>query len=237
MNINKITYDDDWIRKNWTGKCTKEFTRKYCEFTRQNISQETLRKHTRKMSDLTFSDFNSWTDEMNSWLIENYAKLGSKKSVKAFKEKFEVTYTDKSIQYHATVDLGLRVDRIVAYRNRHKLHDKQDDKPASEYEIRFSAEGYPTILINGRWYPYRKYLWERANGKVKDDYAVTYLGDPNDYSLDNLVCVPKNWILLLTSHKLRAENRTITKCGIKWCELYYLVRNEKLHKGHEKSSN
>ena len=76
------------------------------------------------------------------------------------------------------------------------------------------------IKIGNTWVPYRRYLWEQKYGKVPEGYSVTYLSEPDDYSLENTICIPKDFILLLTSHNLRAENPIITKCGIQWCNLY-----------------
>lgn len=215
-------YDDDWIKENYSGKCTQDFYLAYCERTGFTGNKEVLRKHIRSL-DVNKASWRAYTKEMDDWLIENYSKMGRIASITKFKEIFDVSYTANSIGYHAKYDLGLSVDRYVAYQNRHDLHDGAERRLYTEGEIRRDADGYCMIKLNNKWIPYRRYLWEQVNGKIPKGYSVTYLDSPDDYSMENTVCVPRKYITLLTSHKLRAENKTITKCGIKWCELYYVL--------------
>lgn len=213
-------YDDSWIIENYPGRCTKDFYLAYCERTGYTGNIECLRKHIRSISEVQKAPWKAYTLEMNEWLIENYPKLGRIPAAKKFKEIFNVGYTLSSISYHATHDLGINVDKEVAYNNRHKFRQSQTSYLYKEGELR-DEDGYTVIKVNGKWVSYRKYLWEQVNGKVPKGYRITYLDDPHDFSMENTVCVPEKYITLLTSHKLRADNKVITRCGIKWCELYY----------------
>jgi len=217
----KYDYADDWIIENYPGKCTKAFFKAYCDKTGYTGNIDCLRKHIRSLG-VKQAPWKAYTKEMDEWLIENYPKLGRVASITKFQELFDVEYAFDSIGHHATDDLGLRVDREVAYHNRHRLNENQTSYLYKDGELR--KEGDKTFIkVNGKWINYRRYLWEKSNGKVPKGYKVTYLDNPEDFSLENTVCVPEKYITLLTSHKLRAENKVITKCGIKWCELYYLA--------------
>ena len=218
-----ISYDDEWITDNYPGRCTQDFYLAYCERTGFTSDKETLRKHIRKLDLQNRAPWKAYTKEMDDWLIENYPKMGRIASITRFKEIFGVDYTLDSIGGHVREKLGIYVDRNVAYQNRYDLHSGIEKKLYAEGEIRTDADGYKQLKVNNKWIPYRRYLWEKANGKIPKGYSVTYLDSPDDYSMENTVCVPRKYITLLTSHKLRAENKTITKCGIKWCELYYVL--------------
>lgn len=220
----KYEYDDEWIIQNYPGKCTKAFYNAYCDKTGFTGNIEVLRKHIRSL-DVQKAPWKSYTKEMDDWLIENYPKLGRVPTIKKFKEVFNVDYALNSIAHHAKDDLGLSVDREVAYNNRHRFSENQTTHLYKDGEIRVDGD-YTVIKINGKWISYRRYLWEQANGEVPKGYKITYLDDPFDFSLDNTVCVPEKYITLLTSHKLRADNKVLTKCGIKWCELYYTAKDK-----------
>lgn len=212
-------YDDKWIIKNYPGKCTQAFVDKYNKQFGTNIPKETLRKHARTLNLKVKNEFNAWTSEMNDWLKSNYSKLGDKKACAEFIKIFGDNYTPGTIGEYARKKLGLKVDRLVAYNNRHSLH-KGPKTFYEEGEVRTDKSNYAMIKIGNTWVPYRRYLWEQKYGKVPEGYSVTYLSEPDDYSLENTICIPKDFILLLTSHNLRAENPIITKCGIQWCNLY-----------------
>lgn len=214
----KYDYDDEWIINNYPGRCTTEFFNAYKERTAYPGNKECLRKHIQKMHIRT-SPWKDFTQDMDEWLLANYSKLGRLNAIRQFQEKFNTAYSDAMIGLRATKHLGIRVDRMVAYNNRHSL--RESEKILYEEGTIRGEDAYKVIKVRGQFIPLRKYLYEQQYGKVPDGYSVTYLDDPCDYSLENTVCVPKNYILLLTSHKLRAENKTITRCGIKWCELYY----------------
>ena len=218
----KYNYDDEWIIDNYPGKCTQKFYLAYCEHTGYTGNKEVLRKHIRSLN-VNKASWRAYTKEMDDWLIQNYSTMGRIASITKFKEIFNVSYTIDSIGYYAKNYLGLSVDREVAYQNRHDLHNGIEKKLYADGEIRTCEDGYKRIKINNKWIPYRRYLWEKVNGEIPNGYSVTYLDNPDDYSMENTVCVPSKYITLLTSHNLRAENKVITKCGIKWCELYYIL--------------
>jgi len=223
-NCWKYDYDDTWIVENYPGKCTKAFYLAYCERTGYIGNIEVLRKHCRSLN-VNKAPWKSYTTEMDNWLIENYPKLGRIPACKKFKEVFKLNYSINSISEYARNKLNLKVDRNVAYNNRHKFTENQTSYLYKDGEIRDDG-GYTVIKINGKWYSYRRYLWEKEYGKVPKGYRITYLDDPYDFSMDNTVCVPEKYITLLTSHNLRANNKTITRCGIKWCELYYTAKKK-----------
>ena len=56
-----------------------------------------------------------------------------------------------------------------------------------------SSNGYPTIWINGKNTLVHRLVWEDANGAIPDDMEIHHK-DHNkmNYSLDNLVMLPKN---------------------------------------------
>lgn len=221
-NCWKYDYDDKWIIENYPGKCTQEFYSAYCKHTGFIGNKEVLRKHCRSL-EMDRSPWRAYTPEMDAWLAENYPKLGRVAASKLFIETFNVDYSWRSVAFYAAHDLGLHVDKEVAYHNRHRFYDYQTDHLYADGELRDDC-GYTVIKIDGKWVSYRRYLWEQIHGKVPKGYSITYLEDPYDFSMDNTVCVPTKYITMLTARGLRAENKVITKCGIKWCELYYAMK-------------
>lgn len=219
----KHNYNDEYIKRNYPGRCTKDFIDRYNKDNGSDICSDSLRHHIYSLKLSNHCSDVVWTKEKDDWLIENYSKLGRKRACELFIGIFNEKCSIDTISTHATKKLGLKVDREVACRNRHPLHGDVNVL-YSDGTIRENEPGYKVIKVNNKWIPYRRYIWNKYKGEIPKGYVVTYLDDPDDYSIENLACVDFNVERLLSSKGLRGKNKTITRCGIAWGELYYALK-------------
>ena len=84
-------YDDEWIERNYPGKCTTEFHQRYVSETGHEVSKEVLRKHISRDLDLTTQYH--YTEEELAFVKSNYEKLGGKACAEALGNS-------SSFQYH-----------------------------------------------------------------------------------------------------------------------------------------
>lgn len=80
--------------------------------------------------------------------------------------------------------------------------------------------------IDDRTQEYGRYLWEQAYGPIPEDFMVIYLdGDYMNCTLDNLACIPKKYRAFLLHNSWWQSPAEIKKAALKWCELYYALKD------------
>ena len=165
-----------------------------------------------------------FTQEQREWLSDGITKYTYPELTRRFNEQFGANCTQGSIQQQCLFFLSVqRGENRVAY----------NALPISATTER-KYDGLVYIKVaesrNRResWKPLQKVLWERANGrKVGKDEAVIFLdGNKQNFDIDNLRCVPKKIMNQLNLNSWTGKDE-ITQCGIKWCELFYAIRDER----------
>ena len=80
---------------------------------------------------------------------------------------------------------------------------------------------------DGSWDFASRAIYEQTYGEIPKDYTVTFLdNDVNNLDPNNLVAVPRRYLGILSRYDLRSIDRDLTLAGIKWCELYDILKTE-----------
>ena len=217
---NKIKWNDEWISKN---RCKYHFStdlyRAYCK----EVEEVTYGSFRRYVMNNKISSIATWSKEEIEWLKENFPKLGGTKCVELFPKVFSKVRTVGSI-----------------CRKAHSLHLKVLDEylpSTANYTRRVSIgtinrddDGYLKIKTgkgSSGWERYHRYKYKEYYGGIPKGHKVLFLdGDINNFDKENLVAVPTHYLALMNRLKLKSNNPTLTKVGIKWCELYTEFRKQ-----------
>jgi len=78
------------------------------------------------------------------------------------------------------------------------------------------------------WIQKNRYVYEQNFGKIPKGYHLIPLdGNKNNFSPDNLYAIPKKVQMMMGANKWFGKDRDITLSAIKYCELFYAIREEK----------
>jgi hypothetical protein len=84
----------------------------------------------------------------------------------------------------------------------------------------------PNTPWDKRIQPKRRYVYEQSYGPIPDNYHIIQLdGDKFNCDLDNLYCAPNTYTGLINKNHWRSKNKDITLSAIKWCELFYALKD------------
>ena len=112
---------------------------------------------------------------------------------------------------------------MKAFRMGLKATDKRISEASKEHQVAQVGSvrcwnGYKQIRTENGWVSYGKHLLEKATGeKLPKDYVVMFIdGDANNYSIENLIAVPKGWQSSLNTLGWRDY---MFELGVAWLQL------------------
>jgi hypothetical protein len=92
-------------------------------------------------------------------------------------------------------------------------------------DCNYVPKGNSRFGDNGNWVQKNRYVYEQAHGKIPDGYLLIALdGNRNNFDPDNFYAVPRKIGMILGANKWFFADRAVTLAAIKWCELYYAMR-------------
>ncbi|TQI68988.1 HNH endonuclease signature motif containing protein [Clostridium sp. KNHs216] len=75
------------------------------------------------------------------------------------------------------------------------------------------------------WVQKNRYVYEQAHEELPDGYQIIALdGNKRNFDPSNLYAVPKKINMMLCMNKWFFKNPEITLAAIKWCELFYALK-------------
>lgn len=78
---------------------------------------------------------------------------------------------------------------------------------------------------NGNWVQKNRYVYEQTHGKIPDGYQLVALdGNRNNFDPSNFYAVPRKIGMILGVNKWFFADRDATLAAIKWCELFYAMK-------------
>ncbi len=118
--------------------------------------------------------------------------------------------------------------RMKAFRMGLKVTDERLSEASKEHQVAQIGSirrwnGYKQIRTENGWVSYGKYLLEKATGeKLQTDHVVMFIdGDSNNYSIENLIAVPKGWQSSLNNLGWRDY---MFELGVTWLQLNDLCK-------------
>lgn len=225
--VAKVVWDDKWILENIhkysiiTDLCNAYNESHGTTFSRSTINQHLSRK-------LNITSLATWTDEQRQWLKDNHDKFGSYQlAADMFNERFHTKRSHRSL--HAELrrqGLLIDIEKVQSnwnYPRRVPIGTIVDD-----------GDGYLKIKVgteynSSGWVRYHRYLYEQAHGRnsIPKGYKIMFLdGDKRNYDVNNMVAVPASYFALMNKLKLKSMYPEVTLAGIKWCDLYTLLKRD-----------
>lgn len=211
----KHHYDDEWIRQNYPGKCTKEFTERYVAETGHNVLQDTLRKHISR--DLKLENNYLYSDEELAFIKANYSKAGGEACAEA---------------------LGISVNRVYGIARTHlgiKMSKDDFKRHVNVYEAKYPVgtikqkEGDSNYCIKAEdgWHELGRYIWEQHHGTIPEGHYVVFLNrDPSDARIENLALVPKGVVGAMNFNNMWHEDADLNKAHLMVMLLERMVKGQ-----------
>lgn len=155
-----------------------------------------------------------WSEEAEAFMRENYPHHSNAWMVDAIEQRFGERLKPQSIRQKA-FRLGIRLSK------------ERQSKASKEHQVaevgKITAwnKGYKFIRTEDGWVNYGKYLIEQAAGEVvPKGYAIVFAdGNNENYSINNIVAVPKGWQSIITNNKWKGE---LLEIGLIWLRLHDL---------------
>lgn len=94
---------------------------------------------------------------------------------------------------------------------------------------RITVDGYTEVKVKDPdlWKFKQRIIYEKEYGTIPHECLISFLdGDKTNFNIDNLICLTKEQSLELSRHKLRSENKEITKTGVKVADLIIAIREK-----------
>ncbi len=178
-----------------------------------------------------------FTPEQEAWLRNNYHAAGSYNELAAlFNQEFAVVRSKASIREKCTKRMGLKgMPNPTAYGVKEK-----EQLPIGT--IRKSQTGTYIKVLNvpsgtnfsgykePYWLPLQKKVYQDAYGEIAPGKMVCFLdGNSSNFDLDNLYCIDRKISVVMSSNKWWSDSRDLTLTAIKWCELFYAIKEANSH--------
>ena len=227
MTKHKYTAEEEqWLRENYGNAAYTELAVRFSYIFSCCVDGISIKNKCRKLK-ITETHC-PFTLEQDTWLKENCLNYANYEEVaEAFNMKFHTDKTPRGIQSHCARYLKLKSGRQAF-----KKGNQTWNKMPVGYEIT-RANGYTYVKANDTgiknqdFIEKHRMLWEQYHAcKVPDGHIVVFLNsDCSDFSEENLYCIPRKICRMMNTYGWFTESREHTLTAIKWCELYYSLKD------------
>lgn len=106
------------------------------------------------------------------------------------------------------------------------LTERKTDK-ATYIKVQLVGNSRIKSYAEPHWLPKQKYIYEKFyNTKVSKSCFIIFLdGDNNNFDISNLYCIDRKISAIMAKNKWYTNNLEHTLVAIKWCELYFVLKN------------
>ena len=173
-----------------------------------------------------------FTPEQEDWLRENYHKCMSYDELTlAFNVIFGANRNKGMIKEKCTKRLGLSgMPNLSKYGNKPKeqlpigtIRKAQTATYIKVLEVPQGScfSGYDEPY----WLPLQKKVYQDAYGEIMSGKMICFLdGNHENFDLNNLYCIDRRTSAIMSSNNWWTDSREHTLTAIKWCELYYVLK-------------
>lgn len=173
-----------------------------------------------------------YTHEQEQWLRDNYHAVDSYDELtQRFNNIFEVVRKKESIQEKCTKRLGLSgMPNPTTYGFKEKeqlpIGTVRKSQAGTYVKVmhvpaRTKFSGYAEPY----WIPLQKKIYQDVFGEIGPNKMVCFLdGNQDNFMLSNLYCIDRRISAIMSRNKWWTDSREHTLTAIKWCELYYALK-------------
>ena len=175
---------------------------------------------------------NHYTSEQVEWIKANYYSADSYKELaERFNQKFNTNRTVEQLRLKCNKNLKLKGMPSSSKYGR----KKKEELPIGTIRKSITGTYIKVKMIDGKskvsgykepyWLPLQKKIYQDKYGKINDNEMICFLdGDTNNFDIDNLYCINRKISAVMSTHKWWTNNKEHTLTAIKWCELYFLIK-------------
>lgn len=174
-----------------------------------------------------------YTQAEEEWLLENYSKCSTYKELTTeLNNRFGNERKITSVREKCTKGLGIKgMKNPTTYRKGNVKEQcpigttRKSSNGNTYIKVTDSAYSYQSGYREPYWFPIQKKVWIDHFGEVPKGKMVIFLdGNRENIDINNLYCIDRRISAILASHSWYSDNADLTLTAIKWCELFYLLR-------------
>lgn len=182
---------------------------------------------------------NWYSAEEKQWLVENHPLYNDYNTITAtFNTMFHKNKTVSSIRELCGKRLNLKSKSGIGGTTKFKPGNRKDQLPIGTIRKNKNGSTYIKVqdaylaLVSGYrepyWKPLQKKIYEDAYGEIPKGKMVIFLDcDRTNFDLSNLYCIDRRISAVLAKNQWYTCDRELTLTAIKWCELYFDLKNKK----------
>ncbi len=215
-----------WLQENHATGTYEELTVRFGQTFGCEVGLHSIKNKCRKLR--LVGEHHPFTAEQDAWLAENSESCANYEEVaEAFNAVFHTAKTSRGIQSHCAKVLHLISGRQAFKKgmqtwNSHPIGHEYVNQDGYTY-VKVSDTGIKNLDFAAK----HRLMWEKYHGcSVPDGHIIVFLNsDRSDFSEENLYCIPRNIGRMMNSNGWFTNSREHTLTAIKWCELYFALRN------------
>ena len=172
-----------------------------------------------------------FTFEQEVWLRENYHLMSSYSMLTdRFNSKFGTSRNIGMIRDKCSKRMGLKgMPNQTRYGKKKKeelpLGTIKKSQTGTYIKVRMSNGAKCAWYTEPYWLPLQKKIYQDAYGDILPEQMVCFLdGNPNNFNLDNLYPIDRKISAVMSSNKWWTSDKERTLTAIKWCELFYALK-------------
>lgn len=219
----------------------QELTQKFNNHFSLNKSVGALQQYCTKVCHIhvnTDKNKTHFTDKQTQWLLDTYSSVNSYAELtKLFNQEFHTDKTISQISDKCCKGLKLKgMNNITKYKAG-DLNQKEQlpigtirKTPAGTYiKVKDDKGANISGYAEPYWIPIQKKIWQDTFGKISDKCMVIFLDcNKNNLSLSNLYCIDRRISAVMAKNKWYSTNAELTLTAIKYCELFYKLKDRKM---------
>lgn len=212
---------DRWLLENHDpDRTVRQLTAMFNRHFGENRSKDTIKHHLKRLG--LHQTRRNFTEEEDRWLMENAPFLSVRETAKQFNEKFGTNRSEEVLKvrcnrslntYHANCKFGLGYPIGTETTHSGYIWVKILDIP-----------GVNSFYRN--WKPKHQIVWENRYGTLPEGKTIIFLDrNHENCDIDNLYAVDGRTLREMSKKKWWSKNRELTLAAIKWCELFYVMKD------------
>lgn len=229
--------EDSWLKENiascrsynhLTDMFNKEFN---CSVSAVSVIQRCVKFL--KLSRGAYIKYHKFSPEEDKWLKANIKKCNSYKHLtEMFNKEFNCCVSSvqdrctKQLHIHRETNTGMFRGGEV-HSHTYKLGDEREYDGyiwVKTNDIQHKGK-VTSAMFRENWTPKQRFVYEQAYGKIPEGHIVVFLdSNKRNFSLDNLYCIPRRINVIMNQNKWFTTSKEHTLAAIKWCELFYALK-------------
>lgn len=226
-----------WVR-NHCELCTsyKELAEKFNKEFHEEKSVNALQQYVVKKLRLSVNSARNslcYSKAEEQWLVDNFQRYNTYKSLT---EDFNrVFHRDKEVcQIREKCNKSLKLygmDNVTRYKKGNLKKQcpigtiRKVSNGVIYIKVKDSSLSYQSGYREPYWLPIQKKIWQDNYGEVPNGKMVIFLdGDKENLDINNLYCIDRRISVIMAKNGWYTDSRQHTLTAIKWCELYYALK-------------